>query len=59
MITELPMSSPFYAAYETQKTEINAAIDRAIADSANRLGKDLVNELFSIKSRTVLDQKAA
>lgn len=44
------MNSPFYDVYIQQKDIIDSAVEKAIEESAKKLGKDLVNELFSIRT---------
>uniref|UniRef100_A0A6C0JYH1 Uncharacterized protein n=1 Tax=viral metagenome TaxID=1070528 RepID=A0A6C0JYH1_9ZZZZ len=44
------MNSPFYDVYIQQKDIIDSAVEKAIEESAKKLGKDLVNELFSIRA---------
>lgn len=55
----LQRNSPFYTAYVQNKDIIDSAIDKAIHDSADKIGKDLVNELFSIKTNHIVHKKAA
>lgn len=58
-IKSLQMNSPFYAAYMQQKNIIDSAIEKAIYESAEKIGRDMVNELFSIKSNLISQKRAA
>jgi len=53
------MDSPFYVAYMQQKNIIDSAIEKAIYESAEKIGRDMVNELFSIKSNLVSQKREA
>lgn len=57
--SQITRSSPFYEAYMNQKEVIDAAIDESIQSSAKKIGVNLINELFSIKSSNLLSKKAA
>ena len=56
MIVELDKVSPFYAAYSSNADVINAALEKAAEESANKMGASF-NEVYSIKP--VMEQKAA
>jgi len=47
MVISLGFSSPFYSAYEAQAEIINAAIAKAIEESAALMGGQF-NEIYSI-----------
>lgn len=53
------MSWPFYAAYIQQKDIIDSAIEKSIKESAEKLGKDSVNELFSITTISQIQKRVA
>lgn len=48
MIIDLNNVSPFYAAYASQANIINAALEKAIEESANKMG-DSILELYAIQ----------
>jgi len=55
----LQMNSSFYDAYMQQKDIIDSAVEQSIEESAKKLGKDLVNELFSIRTVSCVKKLAA
>ena len=55
----LQLNSPFYTAYTQNKEVIGSAIETAIHDSSEKIGKDLVNELFSIRATSIVQKKSA
>lgn len=50
---------PFYTAYTKEKNIIDSAIDKAIHESAEKIGKDLVCELFPINTNRLVHKKVA
>lgn len=59
MLTKLPMSSPIYEAYIVQKDIFDSAIDAAINESASKMTKAQLSQLFSICGYAALERKAA
>ena len=57
MLINLSCTSPFYAAYVSQSVVINAAIEKAIEESAEEMGNQVV-EIYSI-STAIAEEKLA
>lgn len=57
MVISLECYSPFYAVYVAQAEVINAAVERAIHDSAAKMGNS-VTEIYSV-SLTISEEKIA
>lgn len=58
MIISLECASPFYAAYAAQADIINAAIERAIEESAAKMGSS-VTEIYSVSASAIEEKLAA
>jgi hypothetical protein len=60
MIEDISVSnSPFYAAYIKEKSVIDAAIEKAVYDSAKNLTEEQLKDMFSIRGYAIAAQNAA
>ena len=59
MIISLGNASPFYAAYAYQAEVIDAAIEDAINKSGEKLGIEMVKQLYSIIDHSSHEKMAA
>lgn len=50
MLIQMPTVSPIFAAYEAQKQQFDAALDQAIAEAAQKVGRQAVAEMFKLKA---------
>ena len=58
MFINLSCVSPFYAAYVSQSGIINAAIEKAIEESAEKMGTEVL-EIYSICASSSSEEKLA
>lgn len=58
MVTKGEFSSPFYSAYISQFEVVNAAIEKAVKESAAKMGNEIVG-IYSIHSSVILKKKIA
>ena len=58
MVTQVESTSPFYLAYISQAEIVNDAVEKAIQESAAKMG-DSVTKIYSIRSNVFLNKKTA